>query len=421
MILRARVVLPISAPAIMNGAVRIAGGRIVEVGKWRDLAAGGSQGHLDLGERVLLPGLVNAHCHLDYTSMAGQFPPPRVFTDWLKLITDSKADWNYADYAESWSKGAQMLVRTGTTTVGDVEAVPQLLPKLWESTPLRVISFLEMIGITQRRLPQAILKEACEKGASLKHRRCRVGLSPHAPYSTLPELLHLSARSARKRRWLLCTHVAESALEFNMFAQKRGEMFDWLARSGRDMADCGLGSPLRHLARCGLLGRNLLAVHLNYLGRGDLRLLRERRVNVVHCPRSHFYFRHDPFPLRALLRHGINVCLGTDSLASVCQKRGQPSELSLFEEMRALRLREPALPSRRILQLATVCAARALGLERKAGELVCGAYADLIALPFTGRMSGVYEAILEHKSPVAASLIGGRWAMAPECIDTPAP
>ena len=417
MILRARVVLPISARGIANGAVRISGGRIVEVGKWRDFTVSGGRGHIDLGEVVLMPGLINAHCHLDYTSMAGQFPPPKVFTDWLKVITDAKADWNYTDYAASWSKGAQMLVRSGTTTVGDVEAVPQLLPKMWESTPLRVFSFLEMIGITQRRPPQTVLQEACEKGSALKHRRCRVGLSPHAPYSTLPELLRLSAPIARRRGWLLCTHVAESALEFNMFARKRGEMFDWLARSGRDMSDCGQGSPVRHLARYGLLGRNLLAVHLNYLGRGDLGLLRARRVNIVHCPRSHFYFRHDPFPLRALMRGGINVCLGSDSLASVCQKRGQPAELSMFEEMRALSQREPVLAAGKILQLTTVCGARALGLAGKAGELVPGAYADLIALPFTGKISGVYDAVLEHKGPVAASMIGGRWVILPKSID----
>jgi cytosine/adenosine deaminase-related metal-dependent hydrolase len=374
------------------------------------LAGQGDSKKIDLGEVVLIPGLVNAHCHLDYTLMAGQFPPPRVFTDWLKVITDTKADWSYSDYAESWAKGAQMLLRSGTTTVGDVEAVPQLLPKMWESTPLRVYSFLEMIGITKRRQPQALLQEIFEKGIALKHRRCRIGLSPHAPYSTVPELLRLSARAARRRRWLVCTHVAESALEFDMFARRRGEMFHWLERSGRDMADCGQGSPVRHVKRSGLLGPNLLAVHLNYLGRGDLELLRQGGVSVVHCPRSHFYFRHDPFPLRSLTRAGVNVCLGTDSLASVYQRRNQTAELSMFEEMRTLAEREPRLSPRKILRLATVCGARALGLTGKAGELAPGAYADLIALPFSGKMSKVYEGVLQHKGNVATSMIGGRWA-----------
>ncbi len=410
MILRARVVLPIAAAPIADGAVQLSRGRILAVGRWRELGRGRDTRPTDLGEVLLMPGLINAHCHLDYTLMAGQFPPPKVFTDWLKVITDTKADWNYSDYVESWTQGAEMLLRSGTTTVGDIEAVPQLLPKMWDATPLRVISFLEMIGITKRRSPSAILLEAFEKGVSLKHRRSRIGLSPHAPYSTVPGLLRLSARAARQRRWLVCTHVAESGLEFEMFARRRGEMYDWLARSGRDMADCGQGSPVRHLERFGLLGSNVIAVHLNYLGRGDLGLLQHRGVSVVHCPRSHFYFRHDPFPLRSLTRAGVNVCLGTDSLASVYQKRKQPVDLSLFEEMRALSDREPGLPARSVVRMATVCSARALGLGGKAGEISAGAYADVITLPFSGKVSKVDEAVLQHKGNVTASMIGGRWA-----------
>src|SRR5262249_53413295 len=100
MILRARVVLPISSPPISDGAVQVSGSRIVTVGGWHDLAGTADCRRVDLGEVVLMPGLINAHCHLDYTLMAGQFPPPKVFTDWLKVITDTKADWSYCDYVE---------------------------------------------------------------------------------------------------------------------------------------------------------------------------------------------------------------------------------------------------------------------------------------------------------------------------------
>src|SRR5205823_9391567 len=124
---------------------------------------GGCTQALDLGDVALLPGLVNAHCHLDYTDMAGELTPPKYFSDWLKLITTAKSGWSYSDYAESWIKGAKMLVRTGTTTVGDIEAVPELLPEVWEGTPLRVLSFIEMLGITNRRVPSAILAETIEQ------------------------------------------------------------------------------------------------------------------------------------------------------------------------------------------------------------------------------------------------------------------
>ena len=328
-----------------------------------------------MGERVLMPGLVNAHCHLDYTDMAGQFLPPKVFSDWLKLITVAKADWGYSEYATSWLHGARMLVRTGTTSVADVEAVPELLPEVLQATPLRVFSFLEMIGIRGQRQPRAIVEEAVARIEALKGCRGGAGLSPHAPYSTVPELLRLSAETARRRKWRLTTHVAESALEFKMFTHGRGEMFGWLQRSGRDMSDCGLGSPVRHLERCGALSERLLAAHMNYLAKGDAALLGKRKVHVVHCPRGHSYFQHQPFPLRRLARAGVNVCLGTDSLASVHKPRRQSVELNLFEEMRALARNETSLSARKIVQMATINGARALGLGGQLGELAAGCLA----------------------------------------------
>lgn len=360
-----------------------------------------------------MPGLVNAHCHLDYTNMAGQLPPPKVFIDWLKLITTTKADWSFSDYADSWLSGARMLLRTGTTTVGDIEAIPQLLPKVWKATPLRVISFIEMIGITQRRSPQTILKETLDKIASLHHSRSFATLSPHAPYSTVPELLRQSALVARLRHWPVCTHVAESALEFAMFKRGKGEMFDWLKRSGRDMSDCGGGSPIQHLESCGALQRGLLAAHVNYLGKGDALRLSQQGVSVVHCPRSHSYFNHDPFPLRRLRRAGINVCLGTDSLASVYKTRAQRIELNLFEEMRALANRARWLAPRAIVKMATVNGARALGLAGRLGELKAKALADVIALPISGKISNVYETVVGFEGKLAASMIDGDWAIAP--------
>ncbi len=194
-----------------------------------------------------------------------------------------------------------MLVRTGTTTVADIEAVPDLLPRVWEATPLRVFSFLEMIGITSRRQPAAVLQEAVDKIDSLR-RLC----SPPGPLASCA-LLHAAGAAAFERRRRSSPQMARSpstwlnpALEFEMFTRRRGEMFDWLQRSGRDMSDCGQGSPVHHLERCGLLSNRLLAVHANYLGRSDAARLGQRGVHVVHCPRSHAYFGHHPFPLRQL-------------------------------------------------------------------------------------------------------------------------
>ena len=413
LLLRARLVVPVSQPPIRDGVVLVAGRRIAAVGRWRALSRRGAGPTLDLGDALLMPGLVNAHCHLDYTDMAGQLLAPKVFTDWLKVITVTKAGWSYSDYAQSWLRGAHMLARTGTTTVADIEALPELLPEVWEATPLRVFSFLEMIAIKPQRRASSVLQEALDRIDTLRAARGHAGLSPHAPYTTLPELLCLSAAAARRRKLRMTIHLAESALEFEMFARGRGEMFDWLKRSGRDMSDCGLGSPVRHLERCGVLGRHLLVIHANYLGRGDAGLLGQRGVHVVHCPRSHCYFRHGAFPLRRLLRAGVNVCLGTDSLASVHTTRRHTPVLSLFEEMRALAHAHPWLSSRRIVRLVTLNGARALGLEGRIGELSENAFADLIALPFAGKPAEAYGAILHHAGAVAASMIDGYWVVPP--------
>ena len=218
--MRARLVLPVARPAIANGAVRVSGKRITWVGRWADLPAAEQDGALDLGEVVLLPGLVNAHCHLDYTGMAGEIAPPSNFIDWLKLITTSKAGWTYSDFAGSWIAGAKMLLRSGVTTAGDIEMALELLPEVWTATPLRVISFLEMTGVRNRRPPSEILREALDKAVEVGCERCRAGLSPHAPYSTTPELLRLSARAARDSGLRVAVHVAESEEEFEMYCAR---------------------------------------------------------------------------------------------------------------------------------------------------------------------------------------------------------
>jgi cytosine/adenosine deaminase-related metal-dependent hydrolase len=413
MILRARLILPITAPPIEDGAVLIDGQRIRSVQPFASLPAAARKRTLDLGDVILLPGLINAHCHLDYTDMAGQLPPPKTFTDWIGAITAIKGAWSYSDFAHSWLHGAQQLLKTGTTTVADIEALPELLPEVWDSTPLRVISFLEMTGIKSRRPPKEILSEALKIIAALRHTRHRAGLSPHAPYSTRPELLQLAARVSRQRKIPACIHVAESVQEFEMFQHARGGMHDWLARNGRDNSDCGLGSPVAHLARNRLLGENVLAVHVNYLARGDATLLAKNRTHVVHCPRSHDYFKHQPFERERLANAGVNICLGTDSLATVRKTTRHKPELDMFAEMRMLAGRDQSISAKEIVHMATVNGARALGLANQAGELVKNSYADLIAIPFKGKTSAIWEAVLEHTGDVHASLIAGCWALPP--------
>jgi aminodeoxyfutalosine deaminase len=178
------------------------------------------------------------------------------------------------------------------------------------------------------------------------------------------------------------------------------------------MADCGGISPVLRLHGYGLLNENFLAVHANYLRAQDIILLAESRANVVHCPRSHAYFGHRPFPRARLQAAGVNLCLGTDSLASVWRAPGQRPELSLFAEMRELFRTHQPLSAATILKMATLNGARALGMQGQLGELSPNALADLIAVPFTGSANKACAAVIESQK-VCASLIDGHWAIPP--------
>ncbi|PYJ04593.1 MAG: hypothetical protein DME25_09740 [Verrucomicrobia bacterium] len=413
MILRARLVVPVSRPPLEDGAVCLSGDRIAWVGRHAHLPADWRHAEeSDLGEVILLPGLVNAHCHLDYTDLAGQIAPPKGFAQWIQSMVGCKANWGLEQFAASWRRGAAMLLRSGTTTVADIEAVPELLPQAWAATPLRVISFRELLNLKTSQPAADLVERAVNEWLDLGDAHRRLGLSPHAPYSTSTELLELAARAAHRRRWRLSTHLAESDQEFEMFMYGQGPMFDWL-KSQRDVSDCGRGSPVRHLERCGYLDDNLLAVHVNYLWRHDAGILGRNQVSVAHCPRSHDYFRHLRFPREELEKAGVNVCLGTDSLATVRQTANAPLELNLFAEMNAFASRNPEVAPQRIVSMATVNGAVALGRKGDLGELSENALADLIAVPFSGSKAGVFDALVSHSGDVAASMIGGAWALPP--------
>lgn len=406
MLLRARTILPVATPPVDDGAVLIRDGKVARVGRWPDLRQESADPATDLGDVILLPGLINAHCHLDYTDMAGQLVPARHFSDWIKEIVALKSSWSYTDFALSWLHGADMLLDAGVTTVVDIEAVPELLPEAGGATPLRVISCLELISVRSRSRPAEMIGEALQR--LQRFPAGFGGLSPHAPYSTSAELLRLCAATARENDWLLTIHTAESADEFEMFRTGRGAMYDWL-KPQRDMSDCDGRSPVEHLDRCGVLEANPLVVHANFLADSDAPLLARKSVSVVHCPRSHKFFGHVEFPWERLSRAGVNVCLGTDSMATMAKTRGEPLALDLFSEMRTFARAHPGVPPRTILDLVTVNAARALRQSGNLGVIAPGAAADLIAIPRLDGEPDPFQNVLDHRGKVAASMIGGRW------------
>src|SRR6266550_8360080 len=145
MIVRARTVVTMDGPPIENGAVAVSGNRIVDVGRFDDIKTRNAGNILDLGEQVLLPGLINAHCHLDYTCLRGKIPPQKSFTEWIRAINAEKATLAPKDYVASINHGFDEAKRFGTTTIANLTAFPELVSRI--QAPIRTWWFAELIDV----------------------------------------------------------------------------------------------------------------------------------------------------------------------------------------------------------------------------------------------------------------------------------
>src|SRR5438094_9476056 len=417
MIVRARIVVTMDGKPIPNGAVRVRGDRIVEVGKISEVAFANDE-IVDLGESVLLQGSINAHCHLDYTCLRGKIPRQKSFTNWIRVINAEKAKLQAEDYVTSINAGFAEAQRFGTTTIANLTAFPELLVKI--NPPIRPWWFAELIDVREPERANEMVESATD---SLK-RTENWGLAPHAPFTASENLSRDCQEIALRENILLTTHLAESCEEMEMFRDASGPLYQFLKEIGREMTDCGYDTPLRTFLRellfpqlgpsiragqavpLGMTGQWIIA-HLNELSEGDFDLLREIRhkFSIAHCPRSHAYFSHFAFQFERLQRLGFNVCLGTDSLAS-------NDDLSLFAEMRAFQKQFPKVPSERILEMVTINPAHALRQENELGRIERGFLAEMIALPFT-RSENVYQTILNFVGKVPWFMLHGKTVATP--------
>ena len=371
MIVRARAVLTMNGPPIANGAVAISGNRILDVGTFPEVRAQISGEVIDLGEQVLLPGLINAHCHLDYTCLRGKIPGPQSFTGWIESINAQKQKLSPADYLRSINDGFAEAKRLGTTAIANLTGFPDLAATI--KPPIRAWWFAELIDVRDPARAGQLADAAAESLKALEH----WGLAPHAPFTASASLY----RRCQEIAPLLTTHLAESREEMAMFRDGSGSLYDFLKEIGRDMSDCGGKTPLANfLAQLGDRSPPWMVAHMNELAETDFDLLQScpARFAIVHCPRSHEYFGHSPFEFEKLQRLGFNICIGTDSLAS-------NEDLGLLAELRAFQRNHSAVSAHEILELATTNAARALGQQERLGKIAPGFFADLIAVPCEGK------------------------------------
>jgi cytosine/adenosine deaminase-related metal-dependent hydrolase len=379
---RAKHVLPVASPPIEDGVIGVEGNSIAAVGRRADFSGPVT----DLGERVLLPGFVNAHCHLDYTNMAGKLPFKGSFADWIADIVVLKRLWRTKDYAASATAGLRALLRSGTTTVCDIAASPGNLD-LVANAPVRVLSCLELIDVAGKPAEEKFWE------------RC-AGLAPHAPFTASAELYRKVHAYCRQRGKVFTTHLAESDEEAAMFERRSGALYELLAVLGRSPEDCGRGSSVTWLDDCGAL-EGALAVHANWLSSDDVARLARARATVVHCPSSHRFYSHPPFPFERLCAAGVAVCFGTDSAAS-------GTTLDLRAEMRDFLETFATVRPADALAMATMNAAKALNQPGVTGTLSSGSRADMIAVPVPGAIADVAEAVIAGRDAVSWMMVDGK-------------
>jgi cytosine/adenosine deaminase-related metal-dependent hydrolase len=386
-------------PPIDNGTVVVSGNRIVDIGKFDEIKARHTGEIVDLGEQALLPGLINAHCHLDYTCLRGKIPPQKSFADWIRAINTEKAKRSAKDYGASINDGFAEAKRFGTTTIANLTAFPDLIPQI--RPPIRTWWFAELIDVRAPERAKEIVDLAIESLKSAQN----WGLAPHALFTASKDMYARCEEVARRENIWLTTHLAESREEMETFRDGSGSLYDFMESIGRPMDDCGQGTPLeRFVGRSGgaSLRTEWIIAHLNELAESDFELLKKSKIqfHVVHSPRSHQYFGHSRFPFKRLRALGLNICLGTDSLAS-------NQTLSLFDEMRAFQNEFPSVFSEEVLQMVTLNAARALRWENALGRIRSGFRADLISIPSSGE-GDLFEEIVAFGGEIDWMMVNGK-------------
>lgn len=375
---RARWVAPISRPAIADGAVAVADGRILAVGLAQELVKEFPGELLDHGEGVILPGLVNAHVHLEFTALHARIPRQENLGAWLEAAMSRFANLSSVEIREGVKQGIDELWRFGTALAAEVSNTGQSFALLAQS-PLAFHYFYECLGF-HLAADRPLEVDFPLFGEAWVLEEPHFSAAAHAPYSVSASLFGRVQGWNRERGRLSAVHLAESREEVEFINRGEGFFKDFLKKLGRwrpDFQPPGC-SPVQYLEGLGFLKPDLLAAHGVWVEDRDLDLLARRGVRVVLCPRSNIYTGAGFPDLPRLAGAYVNLALGTDSLAS-------NEDLNLFGEMLALHERYPDFPLQRLLFLATLGGARALRREPDFGSLEAGKRAALLFVPVSSQ------------------------------------
>ena len=372
----ARWVLPITQPPIENGTVVETDGLITYVGP-RSAAPPGPD--YDLGDAILLPGLINTHTHLELTAMRGFLEDCR-FTAWIDKLRQSRNEvLDQESLLDSARFGIVEGLEAGITTYADTCSSGVAMQAMREAG-VRGVMYQEVFGPDPAHAEIAMreLEDRIEALRLDQTELVTLGVSPHAPYTVSDPLYDAAARFANSRKLPLAMHIAESEAEFDLVARGEGDFAERWKRRGIPVSKRAR-SPIALLEERGALDRGPLLIHCVRVDEKDMEIMTTRNCSVAHCPASNAKFGHGIAPLLPMLAAGIRVGIGSDSVAS-------NNRMDILDEARlsvlihrAATRRHDAFGAHDALQLATIGGARALGIDARVGSLEVGKDADLAA------------------------------------------
>jgi len=387
-------IVPIEGEPIHDGWVSVDRGRIVALGR---RAANDETRGIELGDVAIMPGLVNAHTHLELSYLRDQITPSSSFTMWARnIIAERRQRQNLRDAVIMAGIDAAIdeALRCGTAVVGDISNTLAPFERLVKSS-LAGIVFWEIIGFKIDKPDELVAHAVSELGTLPVTDRLRVSLAAHAPYSVAPLLFRSIKNAVAKLPFVPCSvHVAEGAEEIELLTTGGGPWKALMKDIGSwnfEWKPPGVG-PVQYLDDMGFLDSRLLAVHGVQMSTQDLEKLRTRGVTLVTCPRSNGHTGAGLPPIADFYESGVRIAIGTDSLAS-------SPDLNVFAEVATLHALAPSVPAASLLESATIQGARALGFDADYGTIEPGKLARLLAVDIPPGTSDVEEYLVSGVHP----------------------
>jgi cytosine/adenosine deaminase-related metal-dependent hydrolase len=376
-VLYARSIITISSGVIHDGAIVVDRGRIAAIGTRSHISKTfASDRAIDLGDRVIMPALVDAHTHITL-DQAPKANPDLRFQQWLFGIMNYRKKLSNDELFSISSNAIDTLIRNGITTIGDSD--PTLIPMdAAISKNYRGVFFIEVFGITASLQLLAIYKykRTLGKGLKVSSEQVRHGISPHAPYTVTPSVFRFASAYAKWNKLPVSVHVAEMKDEIEFLNSGSGNFRQLFGFASKRIPVSTL-TPLKYVAGYNIMGSSFICVHGVHLSDDEFRLLAENESHLVTCPSSNRNLESGFLDIIKPLNAGVNLCVGTDSPAS-------SDGCDLFHELRlSLRCdtdREVKIDPVKALEFITINPARALGFDSEVGTLDAGKSADLIAI-----------------------------------------